>query len=79
MPRIKALRIDYMKVDAIKLFKIKMIENNVLQRDLAKVIGLSPSAFSIRFRNFDFDYEHLVKMIKKLNFSNEEIIKLMQI
>lgn len=78
MPRVKGLRSQYMRTDAKKMFKGKMAENDITQRNLAEVIGLSPSAFCIRFKTFDFDYEHLTKMIDRLEFADEEIVKLMK-
>ena len=78
MPRVKELRTNYMKTDARKMFKGKMGENDVTQRDLAELVGLSPPAFCIRFKTFDFDFEMLAKMIAKLGFSDEEIVKLMK-
>lgn len=79
MPRVKALRTTYMKADARKMFKGKMAENDITQRKLAELIGLSPPAFCIRFKSFDFSYEDLTKMIQRLEFSDEEIVKLMKI
>lgn len=78
MPRVKELRTNYMRTDARKMFKGKMGENDVTQRELAEVVGLSPPSFCIRFKNFDFDYEMLAKMIKRLGFTDEEIVKLMK-
>lgn len=78
MPRVKELRTNYMRTDARKMFKGKMGENDITQKNLAETIGLSPPAFSIRFRTFDFDFEQLVKMIDKLGFSDGEIVKLMK-
>lgn len=78
MPRVKELRPQYMRTDARKMFKIKMAENGITQRNLAEVIDLSPPAFCIRFKTFDFDFEQLAKMIERLKFSDEEIVKLMK-
>lgn len=78
MPRVKELRTNYMKTDARKMFKGKMAENDITQRNLAELVGLSPPAFCIRFKSFDFDFEMLAKMIAKLGFSDEEIVKLMK-
>lgn len=78
MPRVEGLRTTYMRTDARKLFKGKMAENDITQRNLAELIGLSPPAFCIRFKNFDFDFEELAKMIDKLGLSDEEILKLMK-
>lgn len=78
MPRVKALRSEYMKTDARKMFKGKIAENELSQKILAEEIGLSPPAFSIRFKKFDFNFEQLTKMIQKLDLSDEEIVKLMR-
>lgn len=78
MPRVKELRTNYMRTDARKLFKVKMAESDITQKKLAKLVGLSPSAFCIRFKNFDFDFEELAKMIDELGLSDEEIVKLMK-
>ncbi|MBO5372146.1 MAG: hypothetical protein J6A75_05430 [Lachnospiraceae bacterium] len=79
MPRVKALRIKYMKEDAKKMFKCKRAEKDMKQKALAEAIELSPPAFSIRFKKFDFDFEQLVTMIQELELSDEEILKLMKI
>lgn len=78
MPRVKALRTNYMKTDAIKMFKIKLVENDMYQKDLAKVIDLKAPTFCQRFRKFNFSYEELVKMMNALHFTDEEILKLMK-
>ena len=78
MPRVKELRTNYMKTDARKMFKGKMAENDITQRNLAELVGLSPPAFCIRFKTFDFDFEMLVKMFNYLGLSDEEILKIMK-
>ena len=79
MPRVSLLRNEYMKTDARKMFKGKMAENDISQRKLAEVVGLSPPAFCIRFKTFDFDFEMLTKMIQAVKLSDDEILKLMKI
>ena len=79
MPRVSLLRNEYAKTDARKMFKGKMAENDITQRKLAEVVGLSPPAFCIRFKTFDFDFEMLTKMIQAVKLSDEEIVKLMKI
>ena len=76
MPRIKGLRTNYMKSDARKMFKGKMAENDITQKNLAELIELSPPAFCERFKKFDFSFEQLVKMIPKIGLSDEDILKL---
>lgn len=78
MPRVKALKSEYMKTDARKMFKGKMAENDITQKTLAEVVGLSPPAFCNRFKSFDFDFEQLIKMIQIIGLSDEEILKLMK-
>ena len=78
MPRVKELRTNYMRTDARKMFKGKMATEDVTQRDLAEVVGLSPPSFCVRFKTFDFDFEMLAKMIARLGFTDEEIVKLMK-
>lgn len=79
MPRVSLLRNEYKKKDARKMFKGKMAENDISQKKLAEIIGLSPPAFCIRFKTFDFDFEMLIKMIPAVKLSDEEILKLMKI
>lgn len=78
MPRVKALKTNYMKSDAIKMFKEKMAGNDITQKQLAEVIGLSPPAFCIRFKSFKFSFEELIKMIPKIGLSDDDILKLMK-
>ncbi len=78
MPRVDPLRVQYMKTDARKLVKEKLGGNEMTQKKLAAVVGLSPPAFSIRLKKFDFGFEHLVNMFDALGLSDEEIVKLMK-
>lgn len=78
MPRVKALRTKYMRTDAKKMFVIKMAGEGIKQKDLAETIGISPSAFSIRWKNFNFDFEELVKMIDRVGFTDSEILKMIK-
>lgn len=79
MPRVSLLRNEYMKKDARKMFKGRMAEQDISQKKLAEIVGLSPPAFCIRFKTFDFDFEMLTKMIQAVKLSDEEILKLMKI
>ncbi len=78
MPRVDPLRVQYMKTDARKLVKEKLGGNEMTQKKLAAVVGLSAPAFCIRLKTFDFDFEHLVKMFDALGLSDAEIVKLMK-
>lgn len=80
MPRVTILKDKYIESDAADFLNGKIREAKLSDKDIAALIGITPPAFCNRKQNgrFKFDYMELVKIIPKLNLSDEEIIKLMR-
>jgi hypothetical protein len=80
MPRVTINKEKYMEADAVAFIEGKTRGTRQTDRDMAALLGLSPPAYCQRKKNgkMNFSYLELVKMIKQLKFSDEEIVKLMR-
>ena len=80
MPRVHINQDKYIESDAANFINGKVKERNLRDKDIAKEIGLKGPAYSLRKKDgkFDFDFMELVKMIRKLELSDAEIIRLMR-
>lgn len=80
MPRVTLYQDKYIESDAANYINGKTRERNLYDKDVAKEIGLKAPAYSLRKRNgkFDFSFMELVKMIRILELTDEEIVKLMR-
>ncbi len=52
--------------------------HGIMQKDLADVIGISASAFSVRMKNGKFDYEEIVKIFDYLKATDNERLRVMK-
>lgn len=48
------------------------------QSDMGELIGMQQASFGSRLRAGNFDYIQLVKILKNLNATDEEILRLMK-
>lgn len=80
MPRVALYQDKYIEADASDFINGKTRERRLLDKDIAETIGLKPPAYCKRKQNgrFDVSYMELVKIIRKLQLTDEEIIKLMR-
>lgn len=78
MPRVTIKKKEYKVSDLSKYLVMKMYENQLHQKDLAKMIGISPPAFCGRMKKGLFSYEELITLIAELNATDDEILKLMK-
>lgn len=77
MPRIHQKKEEYMSKDTENLIRNKM-RGNVTQKELGEEFGLGQRAVSTKLGNMSFKYSELVTIFKKLNFTDEEILKCMR-
>lgn len=77
MPRIYQYKEKYMKKDTENLIRNKM-RGNVTQKELGEEFGIGQRAVSTKLGNMSFKYSELVTIFKKLNFTDEEILKCMR-
>ncbi len=77
MPRIYQNKERYMKKDTENLIRNKM-RGNVTQKQLGEEFGIGQRAVSTKLVNMSFKYSELVTIFKKLNFTDEEILKCMR-
>ena len=80
MPRVLINQDKYIESDAANFINGKTRERKLYDKDVAKEIGLKGPAYSLRKRDgkFDFNFMELVKMIRTLELTYEEIVKLMR-
>lgn len=80
MPRVVLLKDKYIEADAADFVNGKTRQKKMYDKDIALGIGLKPPAYSLRKKDgkFDFNFMELVKMIRMLELSDEEIVKLMR-
>lgn len=80
MPRVALYQDKYIESDAANFINGKTRERQLYDKDVAKEIGLKGPAYSLRKKDgkFDFNFMELVKMIRKLELTDEEIVKLMR-
>lgn len=77
MPRIHQNKEMYMKKDTENLIRNKM-RGNITQKELGEEFGIGQRAVSTKLGNMSFKYSELVTIFKKLNFTDEEILKCMR-
>lgn len=78
MPRVSIKKKEYMVNDLTKWINRRRADLNLRQRDLAELLGISQPALSNRLEKGLFDYTDMIKILKVLNATDEEILKLMK-
>lgn len=59
----------------ITLLKIKMLQNGLTQRDLAKKIGVVESSFSLKMTGKrDFSTKEIKSIMQVLNLTDSEVV-----
>ena len=79
MPRVTIKRKTYMVNDLSEWIYGRMRKLNIKQADLAPEIGISQAAFSNRLKKGLFSYEDMITLLKALNATDEEILRLMKL
>lgn len=78
MPRVRIKKKEYMVNDLVKWINHRRADLNLRQSDLAELLGISQPALSNRLEKGLFDYTDMIKILKVLNATDEEILKLMK-
>lgn len=77
MPRIHQKKEEYMSKDTENLIRNKM-RGNITQKELGEAFGIGQRAVSTKLDKMNFKYSELVKIFRKLEFTDEEILKCMR-
>lgn len=78
MPRVRIKKKEYMVNDLVKWINCRRADLNLRQRDLAELLGISQPALSNRLEKGLFNYTDMIQILKVLNATDEEILKLMK-
>lgn len=76
MPRTK-LSADYNAKRIEKIIRIKIIEQNLRQSDLAGMINMPPTTFYRKLKTGSWSYSELLNIAKYLNFNDDDKIKVL--
>lgn len=67
----------YSKDTLIELIEGRKKRLKVSNAELGKLIGITGQAFGNRLKQAKFEYIQLIKIFQKLDFTHEEIVKIM--
>lgn len=79
MPRAAIKRKEYIVTDLSKWIVGKMYEKHMNQKDMGEMLGITQQAFGRRLKLGVFPYTDLVEIFKKLEATNDEILRFMRI
>lgn len=79
MPRVAIKKKDYMISDLSEWIAGKMYATKVRQRDMADLLGITQPAFCNKLKISYFTYGELLSILKKLEATDEEILRLMKL
>lgn len=78
MPRIKALKTEYMANDLGAYIKGVMWRQQVKEQDMADALGITQQAMSYKIRQNSFTYKDLLIIFRELQVPDEEIVRLLR-
>lgn len=78
MPRVKALKTEYMANDLGAYIKGVMWRQQVKQQDIAEALGVTQQAVDYKLRNNSFSYKDLLIVFRELQLPDGEILRLMK-
>lgn len=67
----------YSKDTLIELIEGRKIRLKVSNAELGNLIGITGQAFGSRLKQAKFEYIQLIKIFQRLDFTQEEIVKIM--
>ena len=79
MPRVRFYKKNYMVKDLKEFIIGRMRTLGLTQEPTGKEINISQSSFSQRLNKSLFSYGDLLTLFKKLNATDEEILRLMKL
>ncbi len=75
MPRVHLKKKEYVAKDLTACISGKMYTQGIKQKDMGELLGVTQQAFSRKLRKCQFSYLELLEVFKKLDFSDEEILR----
>lgn len=75
MPRVHLKKKEYVAKDLCACIIGKMHMQGMLQKDMGDLLGITQQAFGRKLRKCQFSYLELLEVFKKLDFSDEEILR----
>lgn len=79
MPRVAIKKKDYMISDLSQWIVGRMYTKKLRQQDMAELIGITQSAFCQRLKKGLFTYGEMLSILKQLDATDEEILRLMKL
>lgn len=79
MPRVTIKKKDYMISDLSQWIVGRMYVMKVRQREMADLLDITQPAFSKKLKINYFTYGELLSILKKLEATDEEILRLMKL
>lgn len=79
MPKVTALKPEYMASNIGKTIEDWMNRREVKQSDLAEELGISQPAFSYKIKKNAFTYKDMILIIRFLDPPDMEILRVMKI
>ena len=79
MPRVAIKKKEYKISDLSQWIAGRMYAMKIRQKDMAEIIGGTQSGFSKKLESGFFTYGELLSILKKLEATDEEILRLMKL
>lgn len=79
MPRVTIKKKEYMISDLSQWIAGRMYTKGLRQQDMAETIGITQSAFCQRLKKGLFTYGEMLSIFKKLEATDEEILRIMRL
>ena len=79
MPRVAIKKKEYMISDLSQWIVGRMYARKIKQEEMGEVIGVNQSGFSKRLSKGKFTYAELISILKHLQATDEEILRLMKL
>ena len=79
MPRVAIKKKDYMISDLSQWIAGRMYAKKIRQRDMGELLGITQQAFCKKLKISHFTYGELISVLKKLEATDEEILRLMKL
>lgn len=75
MQRVHLNKKQYVAKDFIACVSGKMYTRGIRQKDMGELLGITSQAFGKKLKKCQFSYLELLEVFKKLDFSDEEILR----
>lgn len=79
MSRVPINKKKYLKTDLREWMTGRMKTLHLNQKDMGELLGISQQAFGDRLKESNFTIDHLYEIFKKLQATDEEILRFMKL